>query len=50
MPVHVDRDFMRSLGHEYSPLWEKPVDRFLSAPLEVHFSVTKEDFNEENTI
>jgi radical SAM protein with 4Fe4S-binding SPASM domain len=40
MLVHVDRDFMRSLGHEQSPLWEKPEASFLSAPLEVHFSVT----------
>lgn len=38
--VHVDRDFMRNLGHEHSPLWEKPEAGFLSAPLEVHFSVT----------
>jgi radical SAM protein with 4Fe4S-binding SPASM domain len=40
MLVHVDRDYMRSLGHEHSPLWEKPEASFLSAPLEVHFSVT----------
>src|SRR5208283_1850309 len=40
MLVHVDRDFMRSLGHERSPLWETPGACFLSAPLEVHFSVT----------
>ena len=40
MLVHVDRDFMRTLGHEHSPLWEKPEAGFLSAPLEVHFSVT----------
>ncbi len=40
MLVHVDRDFMRSLGHEYSPMWDKPENRYLSAPLEVHFSVT----------
>jgi len=38
--VHVDREFMRSLGHMHSPLWEKPEASFLSAPLEVHFSVT----------
>jgi radical SAM protein with 4Fe4S-binding SPASM domain len=38
--VHVDRDFMRGLGHEHSPLWEKKVGSFLSAPLEVHFSVS----------
>ncbi len=38
--VHVDREFMRSLGHEHSPLWEGPETRVLSAPLEVHFSVT----------
>lgn len=40
MLVHVDRDFMRDLGHEHSPLWEKPETPLLSAPLEVHFSVT----------
>ena len=40
MLVHVDREFMRSLGHEQSPLWEKPEAGLLSAPLEVHFSVT----------
>lgn len=38
--VHVDRDFMRGLGYENSPLWEKPDTGVLSAPLEVHFSVT----------
>jgi radical SAM protein with 4Fe4S-binding SPASM domain len=42
--VHVDRDFMRSLGHKHSPLWDKPEARFLSAPLEVHFSVTNSCF------
>jgi len=40
MLVHVDRDCMRGLGHEHSPLWEKPEASYLSAPLEVHFSVT----------
>jgi radical SAM protein with 4Fe4S-binding SPASM domain len=40
MLVHVDRDFMRGLGCENSPLWEKEETGFLSAPLEVHFSVT----------
>ena len=40
MLVHVDREFMRSLGHEQNPLWEKPEAGLLSAPLEVHFSVT----------
>lgn len=40
MLVHVDRDFMRSLGHEHSLLWEKQKTSHLSAPLEVHFSVT----------
>lgn len=38
--VHVDREFMRGMGHEHSPLWEGPEARVLSAPLEVHFSVT----------
>jgi radical SAM protein with 4Fe4S-binding SPASM domain len=40
MLVHVDQDFMRSLGYGDSPLWEKPSDPLLSAPLEVHLSVT----------
>lgn len=40
MLVHVDREFMRSLGHGHSPLWEGPETTLLSAPLEVHFSVT----------
>jgi radical SAM protein with 4Fe4S-binding SPASM domain len=41
MLVHVDRDFMRSLGHEQSPVWEEPeTARLLTAPLEVHLSVT----------
>jgi radical SAM protein with 4Fe4S-binding SPASM domain len=40
MLVHVDRDFMRGLGCGDNPLWEKPESPFLSAPLEVHFSVT----------
>ena len=40
MLVHVDRDFMRGLGHESSPLWEQPATSLLSAPLEVHFSVS----------
>jgi len=38
--VHVDRDFMRSLGHPHNTLWDGPVTSLLSAPLEVHFSVT----------
>jgi radical SAM protein with 4Fe4S-binding SPASM domain len=40
MLAHVDRDFMRGLGHEHSPLWEKPETGYLTAPLEVHLSVT----------
>ena len=38
--VHVDREFMRSLGHPHDPLWDGPATSLLSAPLEVHFSVT----------
>ena len=38
--VHVDRDFMRGLGLGPSLLWEEPATPLLSAPLEVHFSVT----------
>ncbi len=38
--VHVDRDFMRGLGHGPSSLWEEPETSLLSAPLEVHLSVT----------
>ena len=40
MLVHVDRDFMQGLGHEPSPLWGEPESSLLSAPLEVHFSVS----------
>jgi radical SAM protein with 4Fe4S-binding SPASM domain len=40
MLVHVDRDFMRELGCKESPLWKKPDTGVLSAPCEVHFSVT----------
>ena len=40
MLVHVDRDFMRELGYNDSPLWEQPENGLLSAPCEVHFSVT----------
>ena len=38
----VDRDFMCSLGYADSPLWEResPDPHFLSAPTEVHASVT----------
>jgi len=40
MLVHVDREFMRELGYDHSPLWEGSGTSLLSAPLEVHFSVT----------
>jgi radical SAM protein with 4Fe4S-binding SPASM domain len=41
MLVHVDQDFMRSLGHPESPLWvNAETTGLLTAPLEVHFSVT----------
>jgi radical SAM protein with 4Fe4S-binding SPASM domain len=40
MLVHVDREFMRELGVESSPLWKDAASGPLSAPLEVHFSVT----------
>lgn len=40
MLVHVDRDFMLGLGLGPSPLWENPATSALSAPLEVHLSVT----------
>lgn len=40
MLVHVDREFMRGLGHGHSPVWEKPETTLLSAPLEVHLSTT----------
>jgi len=37
----VDRDFMRDIGYEYSPLWNNAHDAgYLSAPTEVHASVT----------
>lgn len=38
--VHVDQEFMREIGCQESPLWQKPDTGILSAPLEVHFSVT----------
>jgi radical SAM protein with 4Fe4S-binding SPASM domain len=40
MLVHVDKEFMLGLGCTPSALWEKPRTSLLSAPLEVHFSVT----------
>ena len=36
MLVHVDRDFMRSLGHQGCSAWDEPETGLLSAPLEVH--------------
>jgi radical SAM protein with 4Fe4S-binding SPASM domain len=38
----VDKDFMRSMGYNESPLWELGADAtpYLSAPTEVHFAVT----------
>lgn len=38
--AHVDREFMLELGCPPSPLWEKSETSVLSAPLEVHLSVT----------
>jgi len=38
--VYVDRDFMLDLGYRPSRLWEEGPKRYLSAPTEVHFSVT----------
>lgn len=40
--AHVDRDFMKQLGYAPSLLWqgEEDDDAPLSAPLEVHFSIT----------
>ncbi|MFH1759555.1 MAG: radical SAM protein [bacterium] len=35
----VDRDYMKNLGYDHSPLWDKPENTFLSAPTEVHFAV-----------
>ena len=43
MLVHVDRDFMRSLGHSACSAWQESEEsetQPLSAPLEVHLSVT----------
>jgi radical SAM protein with 4Fe4S-binding SPASM domain len=43
MLVHVDRDFMRSLGHQACAAWQESEEsepQPLSAPLEVHLSVT----------
>lgn len=38
--VHVDRDFVRSLGQPSSPRWEGPDPGHLSAPTEVHLMTT----------
>ncbi len=38
--MFVDKDYMRSLGYEESPLWDEPESPLLSAPLEVHYTVT----------
>jgi radical SAM protein with 4Fe4S-binding SPASM domain len=38
--VHVDREAMRGLGFGSSPRWDEPESALLSAPLEVHLSVT----------
>ena len=39
--VWVDKDYMRSLGYEDSPLWDLDTP-LLSAPTEVHLSVTRQ--------
>lgn len=39
--IYVDKEFMTSLGYGRSKLWKKKRD-YLSAPTEVHFSVTNE--------
>ena len=37
--IWVDKDYMRSIGFEHSPLWD--IDRpYLSAPTEVHMAIT----------
>lgn len=37
--VFVDKDYMRELGYEDSPLWKENA-KYLTAPTEVHFSIT----------
>jgi radical SAM protein with 4Fe4S-binding SPASM domain len=38
--VYVDKDYMLSLGYSPSPLWDRET-RLLSAPTEVHLSITR---------
>lgn len=40
--AHVDKAYMEELGAGTSSLWAKPEQGYLSAPLEVHFSVTNQ--------
>ena len=37
--LYVDKDYMRNLGYNHSPLWKKE-SQFLSAPIDVHFALT----------
>lgn len=37
--AHIDKDFVKNLGYPESSIWNKN-DKHLTAPLEVHFSVT----------
>ena len=37
--VYVDKDYMKNLGFSESPLWTNE-SKILSAPTEVHFSIT----------
>jgi sulfatase maturation enzyme AslB (radical SAM superfamily) len=39
--IYVDKVFMKSLGYDRSKLWKKKRN-YLSAPTEVHFSITNE--------
>ncbi|MBI5533995.1 MAG: radical SAM protein [Deltaproteobacteria bacterium] len=38
--VFVDQQYMRELGHDESPLWQRPRSH-LTAPTEVHFNLTR---------
>ncbi len=37
----VDKEFVRRLGRGGSPLWKKPWDGLLSAPVEAHYALTR---------
>jgi radical SAM protein with 4Fe4S-binding SPASM domain len=40
LTVFVDKNYMKELGYEHSPLWLKNNDHYLTAPLNAHFNLT----------